>query len=602
MKKVLVWMLVSVILLSVVSVGAATVIAYGDADGNGKIDNHDLGLLQRYINGWDVKLGPTGTTTVTTTTTRPTGADVPEAEMLTIEAANTLGLSLEEDTYTEEKYFVSGTVSEIYNGVHGALVITDGVGNNLAIYGTFSADGTYTFGRLLKQPKVGDALILYGVIGRHNGAAQMQYGWIIEHNGKTPEVYYGPTGSATTTATRPTTRPNTTRPAADSTVSIQDAIAIGLSMESNTYTTDKYYVTGTVTEVYNEQYGNMKITDGEGNILTIYGSFGPDGNVKFNQLSPQPKVGDTVKVYGIVGQYNDVPQLKNGWIMEINGKRPGNATPTTRPNTTRPAADSTVSIQDAIAIGLSMESNTYTTDKYYVTGTVTEVYNEQYGNMKITDGEGNILTLYGTFSADGKYGFNELNPQPKAGDTVTVYGRIGQFAEVPQLKNGWIIWINGKTPTVQGQGGNTPASGLSVVTAPKVGVAYKFGMVQENVSKTNVFYLTGVMSGYYMDTATNVNTAIDVYLEHTDGGYYLYTMKGTTKTYLNMLQEGAHVNGRYETTAKTVYTYDATFKTLIANVAGRDYYFGTRSDRSYTTVGPYAVTNGGYYCMFYEEQ
>ena len=43
MKKVLVWMLVSVILLSVVSVGAATVIAYGDADGNGKIDNHDLG-------------------------------------------------------------------------------------------------------------------------------------------------------------------------------------------------------------------------------------------------------------------------------------------------------------------------------------------------------------------------------------------------------------------------------------------------------------------------------------------------------------------------------------------------------------------------------
>jgi LPXTG-motif cell wall-anchored protein len=29
-------------------------------------------------------------------------------------------------------------------------------------------------------------------------------------------------------------------------------------------------------------------------------------------------VGDTVKLYGIVGQYNGNPQMKNAWIVAIN--------------------------------------------------------------------------------------------------------------------------------------------------------------------------------------------------------------------------------------------------------------------------------------------
>ena len=29
----------------------------GDANGDGKINNKDFGLLQRYLAGWDVKLG-----------------------------------------------------------------------------------------------------------------------------------------------------------------------------------------------------------------------------------------------------------------------------------------------------------------------------------------------------------------------------------------------------------------------------------------------------------------------------------------------------------------------------------------------------------------
>jgi hypothetical protein len=33
-------------------------------------------------------------------------------------------------------------------------------------------------------------------------------------------------------------------------------------------------------------------------------------------------VGDTVKLYGIVGQYNGNPQMKNAWIVAINPEAP----------------------------------------------------------------------------------------------------------------------------------------------------------------------------------------------------------------------------------------------------------------------------------------
>jgi LPXTG-motif cell wall-anchored protein len=35
-------------------------------------------------------------------------------------------------------------------------------------------------------------------------------------------------------------------------------------------------------------------------------------------MENKPVVGDTVKLYGIVGQYNGKPQMKNAWIVAIN--------------------------------------------------------------------------------------------------------------------------------------------------------------------------------------------------------------------------------------------------------------------------------------------
>ena len=405
--------------------------------------------------------------------------------------------------------------------------------------------------------------------------------------------------------------------------SVAEIIAMGAAKEHNTYTDYKYKVTGVITEVYNTQYGNMKITDDAGNILTIYGTFSADGTLRYDAMDVKPVAGDTVTIYGIVGQYNGTPQIKNGWIVAHTPGEGGTTEDPTEPSTpadpttptepkptdpvtppvSEPAADSTLSVKDAINLALSKEHNIYTTGKYYVTGKITEIYNTQYGNMKITDDAGNILTIYGTYSADGSTRFDAMSSQPKVGDTVTIYGIVGQYNGTPQIKNGWIVKINGKAPSTDPVTPPAPpASNLSVVDSLEVGKAYKFGMVQQKAGKT--VYLAGGMSGYYMATTENASTALDVFVEETTGGYYLYTMLSGKKTYINMVISTTHVNGAYEETAKTVYTWDANAKTLVATMQpdGKDaepYWFGTRSDNTYLTVGPCAVSYNGFYCQFY---
>ena len=60
MKKL--WIILAALCLLVTSVmGAMAVSAeektvYGDVTGDGKVNNRDLGLLQQYVNGWDVEV------------------------------------------------------------------------------------------------------------------------------------------------------------------------------------------------------------------------------------------------------------------------------------------------------------------------------------------------------------------------------------------------------------------------------------------------------------------------------------------------------------------------------------------------------------------
>ena len=101
-------------------------------------------------------------------------------------------------------------------------------------------------------------------------------------------------------------------------ISILDALELCNGLASTAYTSEKYYVMGTITEIVNTEYGNMYIADENGNTFFIYGTYSADGKERFNAMSNQPKVGDTIKIYGIIGNYNGTPQMKDGWIGHVH--------------------------------------------------------------------------------------------------------------------------------------------------------------------------------------------------------------------------------------------------------------------------------------------
>ena len=99
-------------------------------------------------------------------------------------------------------------------------------------------------------------------------------------------------------------------------ISIAEAITIGAAQDSNTYTTEKYTLTGTITSVENATYGNVMITDGTNSIL-IYGLYTADGSTRYDAMSYKPVKGDVITVTGSLGRYYDTKQMKNGWLVEL---------------------------------------------------------------------------------------------------------------------------------------------------------------------------------------------------------------------------------------------------------------------------------------------
>ena len=104
-------------------------------------------------------------------------------------------------------------------------------------------------------------------------------------------------------------------PAANEALTIEQAIALGKLFEKDTYTTNKYYITGIITEVQSTVYGNVMITDGTYSIL-VYGLYSFDGSTRYDALTYKPVPGDEITVWGVIGYYT-ASQMKNGWIDEV---------------------------------------------------------------------------------------------------------------------------------------------------------------------------------------------------------------------------------------------------------------------------------------------
>ena len=377
---------------------------------------------------------------------------------LTVAEAIALGASKGHNVYTEEKYYVTGVITEIYNTTYGNMKITDDAGNILTIYGTYDSTGANRFDAMTTQPVVGDTVKLLGIIGQYSGTPQMKNGWIIQIGVEDTSssikdgqyaIYapgYGKAATALASSSNYGYLPSVTASVADDKL-VCDSESVWFTLTNNadgSFTLQDasgryYYMSGT----YNSfNVTTSKPTDGSADWVLEE----VDGGTYIKNVAKSKYI-SYASNYSNFGAYAD-PGTNS--IMQLVAK--GSVTPPVDPQppvSNDPAADSTLTIPEAVALGTSKEHNTYTSNKYYVTGVVDAISSTTYGNMVIKDANGNSLTIYGTYDATGANRFDAMTTQPAVGNTVKLYGIIGQYNGTAQMKNAWLIECSGSvTPPV----------------------------------------------------------------------------------------------------------------------------------------------------------
>ncbi len=140
------------------------------------------------------------------------------------------------------------------------------------------------------------------------------------------------------------------------------------------------------------------------------------------------------------------------------------------------------------------------------------------------------------------------------------------------------------------------------VTELVPGKAYKLGLY--STDKSAEYFFNGTMNGYYGATDTNFDNGVDMFVEPTSGGYYLYFVnESNQKQYINLVVSGTHLNFTYDASATSVFTWDSEHNTLCTPLADDICYIGTYG--YYVTMGVMQGTklkSSDYLARFYVMQ
>ena len=302
-------------------------------------------LEHKYTNEYDAKCDNTGCTNTRTVT-------LPAADStLDLVTASKIGAAQDHNTYTANKYYVTGTVKTVGSDKYGNITIEDEDGNTFYLYTVKDNDGNLYEDVTENKPVVGAEATFYGPLGRYNSTTQMNPAVIYV---KVENCEHEYTNELDTTCDKCGEPRTVTLPAADSTLDFATITKLGLAQGHNNYTSAKYYFVGTIKEITKAEYGNLVLVDDAGNEFVVYGSYDSTGTTGFASMTDPFEVGDKVKVYGIVGQYNGTAQIKNGWLTLETTTPPaggeGEGSGTVTPPTTNPDTSDNVVVSVVVAV------------------------------------------------------------------------------------------------------------------------------------------------------------------------------------------------------------------------------------------------------------
>lgn len=238
-------------------------------------------------------------------------------------------------------------------------------------------------------------------------------------------------------------------------------------------------------------------------------------------------------------------------------------------------ANITVQVQSAEAIPLTnpqdivnFEAGMVSLNSSYKSGTYdlpgTTAYNDVVLSYEVTEG-----AAYAAIS-EGKL---VLTADSGADQTVkvTVTATLGEKTATKELT------FTVKVDTY---------SSSAMATNPQADVEYDLVIDQAGLGK-QLYFNGQVASQYYGGTTEDETKSVKVTLVAVTGGYNIkYTVSGAIK-YINITVSGDHKNFTMDDAAKTVWTWDETYNTLVADVNGTKCYAGTYGTYSTFSISTY---------------
>ena len=241
-------------------------------------------------------------------------------------------------------------------------------------------------------------------------------------------------------------------------------------------TTDTCILTGVVSNIQNTTYGNFDLTDESGKVY-VYGLLTPAGeSKKFADLNVAEN--DTLTVLAIYNEHNGNPQAKNAIFVEVK-------------KSSDPVEPAVNLGAKTIAEFLALKN---TKDTCILTGVVSNIQNEEYGNFDLVDETGSVY-IYGLLTPEGEAKkFAELGVE--AGDTLTVLAIYSEYNGEPQVKNAIFVDL------VKGEGGGSEGE-------------FSYDYEPEEVSTFDVEMSTSEVEDYTAEFGV-----VAMFFESADGSYF----------------------------------------------------------------------------------
>ena len=240
------------------------------------------------------------------------------------------------------------------------------------------------------EVKVGDKITISGNLTAHDGEPQFDKTATIKKD-NCADAEKIPEGE------------KPAQPAEGAAITIKEALALGA-------TNNKVRITGKVTSITNEQYGNMYIEDSTGSIL-VWGTYDEAGN-RYDAMPNKPVVGKTYTFYGKIKTYNGTVEIDSAIVEGLStGSGSGPEKPEELTGLAKDIAEAM-----KLSVGSSLS---YTTT---VTGTITDTptessYTKGTWKFTVSDGTASVLCYYVPVTGG----------TPAKGDKITVSGHLKKY-------------------------------------------------------------------------------------------------------------------------------------------------------------------------------